>query len=191
MSRKFELSEDQEFELVVNIAGKRIKEYVPPPILAVPNLPPPPSGSSNPEAKVFAVPTGQIQKKPSVFSRARKSMNDATKLPTSNQPNAVSTSIVISSTISEPSSPLPSISVTPSNTVEQKKPKMSFLSSMTRSSSSNSHNNNTSLSLVATPGKSTMAPVGQSPSVQLQKANLNGHNQRGNNEFDDDFFAVL
>lgn len=37
MCRKFELSEDQEFDLIVNITGKKVKEHVPPKVLLVHN----------------------------------------------------------------------------------------------------------------------------------------------------------
>jgi hypothetical protein len=38
MSRKFQLTEDQEFELIMSITGKRTKEHVPPVVLVVPRV---------------------------------------------------------------------------------------------------------------------------------------------------------
>lgn len=198
MSRKFELSEDQEFELVVNITGRRVKEYVPPPILAVPNMPP--SGTPgeprtvSSEAKVFAVPTGQTQKKPSVFSRARKSMADASK-PTVSNPQGSTTATITAQTVTATvvSSKNPESVSQPHthhvSTTEPKKSKLSFLASMGRST--NTANTVSQTPAVATPGKAVAVSVVKSPAVHVAKGSTQNHQHPARNDLDDDFFAVL
>ncbi len=191
MSRKFELNEDQEYELIVNATGKRIKEYIPPPILAVPSLPAGGTPSPQSESKVFAVPTGQ-EKRSSVFSRSRKPISDIAK-PTIvvashvTQNTNVSNSTAFATT-AYPDSEQPTVHTT---LAEPKKSKMSFLSSMTRSS--NTSANPASHQVLGSAAKAIPGPIANNQKTSQKNLMVAHHQSHSVNskDLDDDFFAVL
>ncbi len=188
MSRKFELNEDQEYELIVNATGKRIKEYVPPPILAVPSLPAGGTPSPQSESKVFAVPTGQ-EKKSFVFSRSRKPTSDIAK-PTIVVASHVTqpTNVSNSTTTANPDSEQPTVHTI---LAEPKKSKMSFLSSMTRSSSTSA--TPASHQVFGSASKAIPGPIGNNQKNNQKNLMVPHHQTHSVNskDLDDDFFAVL
>lgn len=219
MSKKFQLTEDQEYELIMSITGKKIKEYVPPPVIAVvpafadapattatpgkhtvvrSSPPQPPHNKSSPHStpKTYTETTPATTSRSS-FTRTMRRMASSSSNSSSNpqEPIVVSGKVV---------QQVESTGRTSESAVEpQKKSRLGFFgskSSSTQSSqstpSTTTHSSTTSVQKAVTPSNTkefALQPVKATTSAHHGNGSATFSPSSDNNHNDDydDFFAVL